>query len=162
MSTGCAMTLHKDYRFQELQKDLGDIVFHAKLRGRSAKVNNSLSVTGSPYELVVWLSPGSNTENFEDCEIFLDHLSLEEVDTEKIVFSKEAAVAQFRQKADGEYSASFIFKNLDLDYVDHKFRLSLQSPSQCLQNITQKQLEFVFKRDYQEKKISFWDSLMGI
>jgi len=162
MSTGCATTLHKDYLFQEFQKDLGDIVFHAKLRGKPTKVNNGLTVTGSPYELLIWLSSGSSTDNVEDCEILLDHLALEVVDTENIVFSKKTTTARFSRKADGKYSASFIFKNLDLEFVDHKLKLSLHSPIQCLQNITQKQLEFVFKRDYQEKQVSFWNSLMGI
>lgn len=162
MSTGCATTLHKDYLFQEVQKDLGDIVFHAKLRGKPTKVNKGLTVTGSPYELLIWLSPGSSTANVEDCEILFDNLALKAVDTEHIVFSKKTAAARFNQKADGKYSASFIFKNLDLEYVDYKLKLSLQSSAQCLQNITQKQLEFIFKRDYQEKQVSFWDSLMGI
>lgn len=160
--SGCNETIHKDYSYENIKIDTGWGVLNAKLRGRPIKIGKKLSATGSPYELLIWFSCDDKNIISNDCEIFLDKLSIFLPETGDEVFTFSGVNSSFFNKKDNQYTASFIFNNIDLKYVDYKLNLTYGISNKCQIDYRESQVSIFFHRDYQEKIISFWDSLMGI
>ncbi len=161
MFHGCTTT-HKNYNFQQIKIEDKKYSIFGKFVGRQVESDDNANVTGTPYRLTMMFITKDSTVSYSDCEMMLTNLSLREIDTDKVVFKRNNLVSKFKKFSDKEYSASFYFKNLDLEYVDHKLELSFQSSGKCTQDISKRKMEHTIKRDYQEKRISFWDTLMGV
>ncbi len=89
-------------------------------------------------------------------------MTLTRLDTGSIVFKE----ASFEKRSNGTYTASFaslIVKYFKLNFVDHVLQFSFESSESCLlDKKIDSSLKLVLYHDYQEKKISFWDVLMGV
>jgi hypothetical protein len=159
-STGCSVKIHEDYRFDLPKQDLEWGVLRANLRGKSLNVSDDLIVTSSPYELLIWFS--TNSDAFIDCEISLANLSLIDLSTGEKKISFPGLRSDFRRKFDGAYIANFMFKNIKLEYLDYKLSFVYKGSNKCPLNKGPFHVELIFHKNYQERKISFWDSLMGV
>jgi hypothetical protein len=155
------MKIHKDYAFTSPEYSLGTGKINAKLRGTMENLGNDVSVNHAPYEMLLWFS-AEHVDSPADCVVTVSSVLLKNLETGEYVSITETDSASFRQRSDGTYHASMSYKNLGLSYSDHELRFSYALDGICGLGASQASVTMKFKRDYSERKISFWDTLMGV
>lgn len=157
---GCDVKLHKDFGYDSPAIDLGWAVLSGKLRGTPASINDQITVTENPYDLLFWLTIDQSYGNDGVGDVWLE-VSLFETETKKVIYRSGRQGAQIKNNSDGTYRANFIFRKIQLPFVDYTARAVVSTSGWRLQSETYK-VEIYLKKKYLERKISFWDSLMGI
>ncbi|OED45785.1 hypothetical protein ACH42_04685 [Endozoicomonas sp. (ex Bugula neritina AB1)] len=161
ISGGCSMKIHKDYAFTSPEHPLGTGKINAKLRGTQENLENDVSVNHAPYEMLLWFSV-DHVDSPADCLVAISSVSLKNLETGEYVPIPESDSASFRQRSDGTYHASMNYKALGLSYSDHSLQFSYTLVGMCGLVASQASVTMNFKRDYSERKITFWDTLMGV
>lgn len=161
LSAGCNMKIHKDYSFTEPVIDYGVGSIHAKLRGTMRKTDDGGSTAGSPYEMLIWFAVNEQDKVY-DCSVVLNAITLINVTSSTAISTNTKASADFKLKRDGSHVASIIAKDLDLEYEEHKLEFMYSFTGVCNAGQFNATATFVFKKNYEEREISFWDTLMGV
>jgi len=159
--TGCGLKIHKNYEFSEPEISLISGSIRAKLRGTMLRVDDVTSVSGAPYEMLLWFKLNS-ASHVGGCIISLTEMALKNTETGDLVSIPKSATAAFRQKADGSFIASISVKNLNLLYSDHEMSFVYSSNDDCGPIELSSPITMRFSKDYSEREISFWDTLMGV
>ena len=158
---GCSMKIHKDYAFTEPKFSFNTGVIHAKLRGTMENIDDNASVNHSPYEMLLWFS-SFNEMNRTDCLVSLESMTLKNVKSGEFVLIPETSKVAFRERSDGGYMASFNYKNLNLLYADHELNFKYSLSRDCGLDQASVSVNMFFQKQYSERNISFWDTLMGV
>ena len=158
---GCSVKIHKYYSFTEPVLEFGAVSIHAKLRGTMKNVDDKHSSTESPYELLIWFSSNGSQEP-TSCSVVLNGIVLRNVESDVEIPISANAIVNFRLKSDGSHGASVIIRSLELEYESHKLDFMYSFEGGCYENQPPTAVKFEFRKDYTERKISFWDTLMGI
>lgn len=158
--SGCDGTLNKDYRFEPQEQDLGWGVLYARLWGKDHTLNGGESYRGSPYRLTVSFTADSEKAN--GCELILDEVLLISVDDRAVALDKTASNASFKRGSSSTFKAYFSFKEIDLKYVAHELVVNYHTSGECPLDVGPSSAEATFSKDYEERKLTFWDALMGI
>lgn len=157
---GCSMKTHKNYEFTEPEIHLNTGVIHAKLRGTMENIDNETSIYHAPYEMLLWFS--SSTEQDSSCLVNVNSIVLKNSETGETLLVSENSETTFRERSDGVYTASFNHKNLNIQYNDHELAFSYSFSKYCGLDQKSTPVSMIFKKQYSERNISFWDTLMGI
>jgi len=157
---GCGGTLHKDYRYSPQEQDLGWGVLYARLQGTDHGPDNDVSYRGSPYTLTV--SFAADSDKAKGCELMLDEVSLVSIDDRAVALKMTASKTAFKVRADGIFKAYFSFKVIGLKYEAHELTVTYYTSSECPLSVEASSTNAVFEKDYEERKITFWDALMGV
>ncbi len=157
---GCSMKTHKNYEFTEPEIHLNTGVIHAKLRGTMENIDNKTSIYHTPYEMLLWFS--SSTEQGSSCLVNVNSIVLKNLENEETLLISENSETTFRERSDGVYTASFNYKNLNIKHNDHELAFSYSFSKDCGLDQTSTPANMIFKKQYSERNISFWDMLMGI
>ncbi len=158
--TGCKMTTTKDFSFSLPKINFGKGSIQAHLRGTWKKLDKNTEVRKEPYELLLWISIPYD-ESLLNHTVIFKGISLKEKDKNipYLVFDDDSV--PFYKKYDGTLTAGVNFKNLNLKHKDYvlnfSYSISDDASPQYLTPVT-----MVFKKTYNENKLSFWDILMGI
>lgn len=155
------MKIHKDYSFTSPEHPFGTGKINAKLRGSMENLENDVSVNHAPYELLLWFS-AEYIDSPADCVVTVSSVSLKNLETDEYVSIASTDTTSFRQRSDGTYHASMNYKNLGLSYSDHELQFSYTLAGVCGLVASQDSVTMKFKKDYSERKITFWDTLMGV
>jgi hypothetical protein len=158
---GCSMKIHKDYAFTEPEFTFNTGVIHAKLRGTMENIDDNTSVNHSPYEMLLWFT-SSNEMNPVGCLVSLESMTLKNVESGENVLIPETSEIAFRERSDGGYMASFNYKNLNLLYADHELEFKYSFSRDCGFDQASVSVNMLFQKQYSERNISFWDTLMGV
>lgn len=161
LCSGCKVTLHKDYAFTEPQLQAGMVTIHGKLRGTMKRIDKRLTTTGSPYELLLWFIINGEVAG-SSCTVELNEITLKDVQNDGVIFVKAADSAVIKRKRDGSRIGNFLIKNLPLNYTEHQLGFSYHISGGCIAMEPLDRVNFTFATDYKERKISFWDTLMGV
>lgn len=157
---GCSMKTHKNYGFTEPKTHLNTGVIHAKLRGTMENIDNEISIHHAPYEMLLWFS--SPIEQDSSCLVYIDSTTLKNLETSETLLISENSEATFRERSDGTYTASFNYNNLNIQHTDHELEFTYSFNNECGLDQTKASVRMLFKKQYSERNISFWDMLMGI
>ncbi|HED40877.1 MAG TPA: hypothetical protein ENJ13_10670 [Chromatiales bacterium] len=155
------MKTHKSYAFSEPEFHLNSGSIHAKLRGTMLNIDDVTSVSRGPYEMLLWFKLNAASD-LDGCLVSLTGMTLKNTETDDLVPISKIVTATFRQKPDGGFIASINIKNLHLLYADHEMRFVYSFNDNCGLIEAPSSVSMVFVKDYSERKISFWDVLMGI
>jgi hypothetical protein len=163
MIMGCNAKLHKDYGYQQADHPYAGGILHVALKGKDKVVDNSGSVRGAPYNLFVWMSlDASASKNAaSDCSVNVESLKLVNATNQQSVFSTSQAKASFKPAYNNSRDATFSFEGLNIGYDDYYLDIQFTVDGGCGGG-QKEQVRLPLKKDYQEKKITFWDQLMGI
>jgi hypothetical protein len=155
---GCKMKTHRDYAFSELQyKTSCELMIFSRLRGAMKVLDDGDTVSEAPYELLMWAT--SVEPEFQ--EIRFSVIELTGVN-KRVHINLEAPDSgiPFKKAKDGN-KASMLVPGLDIEYVDYDFSFTYlakkQDGSTCSED-----LSYRFEKRQNDKKVSVWDSLMGI
>lgn len=159
--SGCSMKIHKDYAFTEPEFFLNAGAIHAKLRGTMENIDDTTSVNHSPYEMLLWFT-SSSEQSSGRCLVSLDSMTFKNSETGEFVTIPETSEVAFRERSDGTYMASFNYNNLNLLYDDHELEFKYFFSQGCGLDQTSVSVNMIFKKQYSERNISFWDTLMGV
>jgi len=154
------MKIHKGYDYNVSSDIKGELEIYSKLRGKMFDVNNELSISGSPYELLIWIS--TYNSDYSQCELEIRDINLFNSDHNNVIDFRESFNLKFKKKEKGSYVANLLMKNIELKYDDYKISFSFLGKNKCVNKIKEARVEMEFIKNYQERKISFWDTLMGI
>jgi hypothetical protein len=157
---GCGMKIHKDFSFTQANINIGDGVLYAKLRGTMTNLDENHSATATPYEMLVWLSM-IDQEKAKECKVMLDSIVLKNIASGISVPLPINASANFKVGSNGSYSASFIFKDVNVEYTTHELSFKYSFGNEC-RSMNSGKVKIEFLKSYSETKISFWDTLMGV
>ncbi|ASJ76271.1 hypothetical protein [Granulosicoccus antarcticus] len=155
------MKVHKNYEFTEPELQLTSLVAHAKLRGTMRDLNDDTSVNGPPYELLLWFESESGAIH-EACQVVLQAMTLKNIQTDEDVAIPESAIALFKKRSNGVYTARISQKNLSLDHAGHELSFNYLMNEGCGPNQNAVSVSMTLQKQYTERTISFWDTLMGV
>ncbi|CAM0556990.1 hypothetical protein E0L35_22720 [Halomonas sp. ATBC28] len=158
--SGCGIKTHKNYGFTEPELRLNTGAIHAKLRGTMENIDNKASIHHAPYEMLLWFS--SSIEQNSSCLVNIDSITLKNSETGESVLVSENSEAVFRERSNGVYTASFNYENLNLQHTDHELEFIYSFSKDCGLGQTLVPISMFFKKQYSERNISFWDTVMGI
>lgn len=161
LCAGCRVTEHSDYAFTEPKTSFSVGSIHGKIRGTNKTIDKDHSSTGSPYELLVWFSANKSKIDMS-CNVILNEMTLKNVEHNVVVPITPTIMATFELGSDGNYYADVFIKNLELEYAIHELSFVYSFTGDCFQNKLATKVKFEFRKNYKKRKISFWDSLMGI
>jgi len=163
LTIGCKSKTHNDYAFRrvELPYEWGSL--HVALLGKEKAVDDSVSMRGSPYELLVWarLKKDFIDLEIEDACFELFFIKLANYDNQQIIFESKGFKQIFIRGYQGGYEATFSFDELDLDYQDYKLNFEF-SVNKCKAESSKMPVSVTIERDYKQQTITLWDKLMGI
>jgi hypothetical protein len=130
--------------------------FHARLLGTDTKENDTTTVRGGPYQLLISWKPSAS---YQQCHINIRAINLSSR------ASSIAAIAAFGtgRARDEDGTTIFSFPNTWLPYEMQLLHLNaaLECPRGCLPGSSQ-QLLLMMEPKFDERKITLWDKLMGI
>lgn len=159
--SGCSMKIHKDYAFTSPEYRLKYGVIRAKLRGTMGDLDNETSVNQAPYELLLWFS-SDDSKNVENCTVALDFITLDNLESGQRIDIPGMNSASFKPKSDGTFVAFMNYKSLDLEFAGHELGFTFSYNSNCALVDSPISVRMEFQKSYSERKIFFWDTLMGV
>lgn len=159
--SGCKGTAYKDFGYVTAEQEFGGATVHAKLRGTDSNGRNGISNTrGAPYSLLLWVDlPKAK----EDCIATFLNTSLinRETMSRKNIINKSVSV-KASKSYDDVIKAYFSVKDLFIPFVDHEINSTINFTDSCGLRIKEYTFHLVMETHYEERNITFWDSLMGI
>lgn len=158
---GCNVKIHKDFVFESIVIEMDWFNVNAKLRGAPSIINPNLSVSGSPYDFLIWFTAKGRNDVI-GCKFILEDLLLINNETNEILLDVQNSSAIFIKRSDGIFAANLAFEKLDLIYNDYRVSFKLSNSGHCPLTDKKQIIEFHLNKAYKEKEITFWDALMGI
>jgi hypothetical protein len=156
---GCSATTVKDYAFTTPNILFDGGAIRAKLLGKDKKLSQKVDIRGEPYELLIVFSTNEDTL----CEVTLNNVKIRDVNNNTVIHIKQTTTSKFEKVAVAEYFGSYFnFNSLNLNYVDYELSFTYSFKEGCFTGSKPIKANLKFKTDYNERKLTFWDSLMGI
>lgn len=162
LCVGCGqMSIYKDYAYQDAAYQIAGGILEVRLLGTDNKVNDSLTIRESPYNLVVGIT--LNAPPKTACSFSIKSLRLVSAKDGGVLFSKSGVKEDFAPSWDKRtYDATMLFRGLKLNFVDYDLDLTFSLDPECSHSGAEARVKLPLKTNYQEKKITVWDMLMGI
>lgn len=155
----CDGRLHKSYAYDVslVQAQVGTV--HVKMRGTMKNSGDDLSLEQSPYQLLIWVDA---TESISmPCEVVIQAIKVSDI-KEDIYISKEKVSLSFEKK-DGVFRASYVGPKIEVEYEELEVSFDLGRRGACENNEkSNRQYAVKMTKNYSEKKLTFWDSLLSI
>ena len=160
ISVGCKSTIHQDHSYENAEANLGELSVYANLRGTDKIDENRNSTRSSPYEL--WLSIESDElVKSNECYVKLQNVKIENTaaNISLLVSSNEKLTFSTKKNTSKAFK---IFKELEIPYEQVSLGMFVSLSSNCGANSFSESVLLQFSKNYSERKITFWDTLMGI
>lgn len=148
------------YGFYEAVYEDNHFTILSKIRGTEHYSSKKPSVISSPYEVVIHIK--SKTENLPiNCSVIFNEVKIKNDDN--FITLVKNKIDKFTQVGTPKhFSAIYISdKNLDISHSDTKVYVDY-SIINCDEYNKADLLELTNKKEYKEKRFSFWEMLMGI
>ncbi len=147
------------YDYKKTETSYKNMLVRARLTGKYKEVGSTTFLT-SPYKLRILYE----TDDLEYSKIELLEISLIDRNTNATVFSKKSVEVQtFKQDEFlGTHIVHFVYKNLDIPYLDYDIHLNFKLYRNDGTVIPGK-LIINTEKDYRKfASIRFWDRMMGV
>lgn len=150
--------MHKEYGYIKYEKktEFGEI--NIDLRGAMKNIGSDYSQEASPYELLIWVDRAS--PETLPCAMVIDAIRL--MNNGNTLYEGNKEIIKFRKKNDSIYGG-VVVSGVDIDHQDVWLSFDYYFQEGCVGlDDAGGTLKIFMKTTYSEKKITFWDSLMGV
>ena len=159
-TTGCDSTVHKDFAFHSGEFSMEHLNISAGLRGKDRTIDKNESVRGALYEL--WLSIETpELPNEKECSLELGNIQITDLSSLETILISAKEKLTFEPK-ENTYQAFKIFRGLEIPYENQELKMTTYFNPSCTSSEVANPVTIEFTKDYVQRNISFWDTLLGI
>lgn len=154
--TSC-FRLNKMYAYKEVSSRYDWGLIGAKLIGSFETTADDVTISGSPYELLIWFDSVTDAPQ----KVIVEEVKLVATTSNEVVFQKNEIIEKMFAVDNEQRSAYFSYPKLKFDY--NQYQLIITFSIETDGKTTQHQSEMIFKKAYKEfRSNDLFDKIMSV